>query len=192
MTIMAVLPGILRALWSVLFPAQYIQARLVSRFVLCCIVLAAQVFVKPALGEVFMGAKVGKMMVDDNSSTDPINIAANIGYEFDTWLADLSLVGEINRTVDSGKTNQGDKLDFDSNGIFLFWKTAGTIFVTLRGGVAQTETKSGNDSSDSNGLLIGGSIGTVIGQTRLQFEYKSLAGDANFIGIGLEFWLPTN
>ncbi len=81
----------------------------------------AILFVVPAFADVFIGAKLGTMMVDVPSSTDPINLAVDIGYEFDSLLADLSLVGEINRTMSSGTTNQGDELEFESDAIYLVW-----------------------------------------------------------------------
>lgn len=175
-----------------LFSARNIRAQIFSSFVLHNIILITIVFSTPAIGDVFMGAKVGKMMVDDPTKTDPINIAVNIGYELDTDLADLSLVGEVNRTINSGKTRHGSELDFESNSIFLVWKTTGSLFVTLRGGVVQNELNTDRASRESNGILIGGSLGTVIGRTRLQLEYTSLAGDANFFGIGLEIGVWTN
>ncbi len=145
------------------------------------------VFVTPAIGDVFVGAKIAKMKVDVSSSSDPVNIAASVGYEFDSLLADLSLVGEVSRTMSSGSVSQGDDLEFEAESLYLVWKSTRSLFASLRGGVVQNETIVGDTSRDSNGILIGGSVGIVIGKTRLQIEYTSLAGHADFIGIGLEY-----
>lgn len=145
------------------------------------------VFVTPAIADVFVGAKIGIMKVDVPSSSDPTNIAASIGYEFDSLLADLSLVGEVSRTMSSGSVSQGDDLELEAESLYLVWKSTRSLFASLRGGVVQNETIVGNTSIESNGILIGGSVGIVIGKTRLQIEYTSLAGDADFLAIGLEF-----
>ena len=151
------------------------------------ILFIAILFAVPAQGDVFIGAKVGRMLVDTPSSKDPTNTAVILGYEIDSMLADFSLVGEINRTMSSGKTNQGDELEFESEAIYLVWKTTRSLFVTLRGGVVQNEIITGSTSNRSDGILVGGSVGIVMGRTRLQIEYTSYAGDANFLSLGLEF-----
>lgn len=163
------------------------QARSISNLVQSIIVFITILFATPAIGDLFIGAKIGKVMVDVPSSSDPTNIAASIGYGFDSLLADLSLVGEVNRTMSSGTTSQGDDLEFESEAVYLVWKSTRSLFATLRGGVVQNETITGSTSLKSNGILIGGSVGLVIGKTRLQLEYTSLAGHADFLAIGLEF-----
>jgi hypothetical protein len=127
------------------------------------------------------------MKVDIPSNTNPTNIALNLGYEIDALLADLSLVGELNRTVSSGETSHGDKLKFESNGIYLAFKTTGALFVTLRGGFVQNKIIAGNTTRRGDGIALGGGIGIVAGRTRLQIEYTSFAGDANYLSLGLEF-----
>ena len=163
------------------------QARSISNLVQPVIVFITILFATPAIGDLFIGAKIGKMMVDVPSSSDPTNIAASIGYEFDSLLADLSLVGEASRTMSSGRTSQGDDLEFESEAVYLVWKSTRSLFASLRGGVVQNETMIGNASLESSGILMGGSVGFVIGKTRLQLEYTSLAGHADFLAIGLEF-----
>lgn len=164
-----------------------IQARSILDLVRPVIFFITILFAAPATADLFVGAKIGVMMVDVPSSSDPANAAVSIGYEFDSLLADLSLVGEASRSMNNGTASQGEDLEFESEAVYLVWKSTRSLFASLRGGVVQNEAITGNTSHESNGILIGGSVGIVIGKTRLQLEYTSLAGDADFLGIGLEF-----
>lgn len=185
------LMNVILILWDdlrfMLTDACQISVQTVRRCIKPVLFLITILFSQTAIGEVFIGAKVGKMMVDVPASTDPDNFAMNIGYEFDTLLADLSIAGEINRTMSSGTTDLGDELEFESEAVYIIWKSTRSLFATLRGGVVQDETISGSTSLKRNGILIGASVGIVIGKTRLQVEYTSHAGHADFLGIGLEF-----
>ena len=164
-----------------------VRGNSVSIFFQSVILFLVVLFAVPAHADMLVGAKIGHMKVDIPSSTDPTNVAVNMSYEFDSLLADLSLVGEINRSVSSGKTSQGDELKFQSDGIYIAWKTTRSIFVTLRGGIVQNKIITGNTLHRDDGILAGCGIGLVIGKTRLHIEYTSLAGDANFLSLGLEF-----
>ena len=159
----------------------------ITRLLRSAILFTTLLFTVPAAGAMFIGAKLGPVMVDTPSSSDPINIAVNLGYEIDTLMADLSLTGEINRTVSRGETNYGDELMFESNGIYLVFKTTRSFFVTFRGGVVQNKIIAGSTSRRNNGISLGGGIGMVVGRTRVQIEYTSITGDANYLSLGLEF-----
>lgn len=141
----------------------------------------------PATADVFTYIKLGVMDVDVSAKSDPVNLALDLGYELDSDLADLSLVAEINRSIDKGRTRQGDDLEFESNGLYLVVKTTRSLFASFRVGVVENKIIEGSSSTRSNGVAIGGGIGVVIGRTRLQIEYLSLAGDANYFTIGLQF-----
>ena len=135
----------------------------------------------------FIGLKLALMDVDGKVKEDPLNVAVNFGYSLDTWIADLSVVAEHNHTVDSGETRQAEKLELNANAVYLLWKTTRSMYVSLRAGAVCNEIIEAGNSRDNSGLLLGVGIGQVIGRSRLQIEYTSLAGDATFLGIGLEF-----
>ena len=164
-----------------------VRAASITRFLQSVILFTSLLFTAPAAGEMFIGAKLGPMTVDAPSRSNPINLAVNLGYEIDTLMADLSLTGEINRTISSGDSSNGDELTFRSNGIYLVFKTTRALFVTFRGGVVQNEIIAGSRSRRHNGISLGGGIGMVVGRTRVQIEYTSIAGDANYLSLGLEF-----
>ena len=115
-----------------------------------------------------------------------MNAAIYAGYEFDSLIADLSLIGEVSRTVDSGQVGNGDDFDFEAESAYILWKSTRSVFVTVRGGVVQHKIISGAGCRRDDGMLLGVGVGVVIGRTRLQIEYTKLAGDADFTGIGLE------
>jgi hypothetical protein len=138
-------------------------------------------------GDIIIGAKIAKMDLDIPSNKDPLNIAVNMGYEFDSLIADLSLIAELSRTGKSGEAVGGGELDFESESAYILWKTTRSVFVTLRGGVVKNKIITGDAYHRGDGVLLGASVGVVIGRSRLQIEYTSLAGDADFFGVGLEF-----
>lgn len=159
----------------------------ISRVMQTTILLTAIGFTEPVSAELFMGVKIGTMNVDGESRSDPKNYALNLGYELDTLVAPLSVVGEINRSFDKGKTNSGESLEFESNGIYLELKTTRAVFASLRVGIVQTEIIEGSDSNSEEGLTIGAGVGVIVGKTRFKVEYINLAGEAEFINLSMEF-----
>lgn len=144
-------------------------------------------FSASASADKFVGFKLVSPEMDKGATDNPLNLAINFGYMLDTWVADLSLIAELNRTVDKGSTQLGEELELNANAIYLLWKTTRSMYASLRAGVVQNEVVEVGDSRYKTGILLGASIGQVIGRTRVQIEYTSLAGDARFFGISLEF-----
>lgn len=159
----------------------------VSRVIQAISLLIVLGFTQPASAEFFMGVKLGPVNVAGDSRSNPNNYALNLGYELDTLVAPLSVVGEINRSYDKGETNSGESLEFESNGIYLEFKTIHAVFAALRVGIVQTEIIEGGDTDSEEGLAIGGGVGVIVGRTRLKLEYTNLAGEAEFINLSLEF-----
>jgi hypothetical protein len=156
-------------------------------FFSCVFLLASCLFALPACAEMFFGVKTGSMMVDVPTDKNPWNVALNLGYRFDTQLADLSLAGEVNRTVREGETRGGEDLEFESEAIYLVYRTPRSLFVSLRGGFVQDNVIIAGNSSRDDGLLVGAGFGIVAGKTLIQLEFTSIAGDANFLSLSLEF-----
>lgn len=141
----------------------------------------------PAAADLFTYFRLGNVNVDGISSSNPLNLALDLGYELDSDFADMSIVGEINRTIVSGEIRRDGDLEFESNGLYLMFRTTRSLFATFSIGAAQNKIIAGGVSSSKTGLALGGSVGIVIGRTRFQIEYTSLAGDADFLSIGLLF-----
>ena len=161
--------------------------KLVARLVSCVSLFAACLFALPAYADMYFGVKTGSMMVDIPTDRNPWNFALNLGYRLDTRLADLSLAGEINRTLREGETRNGENLEFESEAVYLVWKTPRSLFVSLRGGIVRDKIIIGSNASRDDGLLLGAGFGGVVGKTFIQIEYTSIAGDANFLSLSLEF-----
>jgi len=153
----------------------------------CVFLFAACLFALPVCAEMFFGMKTGSMMVDVSTDKNPWNLALNLGYRLDTRLADLSLAGEVNRTVREGETRRGEDMEFESEAIYLVYRTPRSLFVSLRGGIAWDKVIIDGKSSRDDGLLLGAGFGIVAGKTLIQIEYTSIAGDANFLSLSLEF-----
>lgn len=155
---------------------------------LCCFILfAACLFTLPVFADTYVGVKAGLMMVDVSSDRDPINLALNLGYRLDTRLVNTSLVGEVNRTLRDGETGRGDDLEFESDAVYLVLRTPRSMFVSARGGWARDKVISGGDVDRNDGLLWGVSIGGIVGKTLIHLEYTSIAGDAEFLALSIEF-----
>ena len=163
------------------------ENKTVVGFFSCALLFAACLFTLPACADMFFGVKTGSMMVDVSTDKNPINLALNIGYRLDTRVADLSLAGEVNRTLREGETRRGEDLEFESEAIYLVYRTPRSLFVSLRGGIAWDKVVIDGNSSRDNGLLVGAGFGIVAGKTLIQIEYTSIAGDANFLSLSLEF-----
>jgi hypothetical protein len=127
------------------------------------------------------------MMVDVSSASNPGNMAVYLGFQLDTQLADISLAGEVNRSFSKGETRGGGDLEFESEALFLRIRTTSSLFVSLRGGYVRDKIVTGRDARRDDGILLGGGIGVVSGRTRILIEYTSVAGDADFLSLGLEF-----
>lgn len=135
----------------------------------------------------FVGIKLAPLEIEGPEPDDPLNLALNFGYALDSWIADLSLVAELNYTIEEGRTTQGEDLELNAHAVYLSWKTTRSMYVGLRVGAVQNEIVRGRNSDYKTGPFISASVGQVIGRTRLVIEYTSLAGDARFYGISLEF-----
>ena len=128
--------------------------KLVARLVSCFSLFAACLFALPAYADMYFGVKTGSMMVDIPTDRNPWNFALNLGYRLDTRLADLSLAGEINRTLREGETRNGENLEFESEAVYLVWKTPRSLFVSLRGGIVRDKIIIGSNASRDDDLFI--------------------------------------
>ena len=153
---------------------------------LTALFLLAMTVATPVSADWYTYVKAGPMNVD-SASSNPFNLALDLGYDLDSDFADMSLVAEINRSVDRGDSKDGGDLEFESNGLYLVFRTTRSLFATFSVGVVDNKTIDDRGTDSSDGFALGGSVGIVIGRTRLQIEYTSIAGDANFFSIGLAF-----
>lgn len=151
------------------------------------IFLVTMLIAVPAAADPFTYVRLGGVNVEGSSRNNPLNLALNIGYELDSYVADLSLAAEINRTIDDGEANHGGDLEFESNGLYLIYKSTRSLFVTGRIGVVENKIIKRGNTEHSDGFALGGGIGVVIGRTRLQLELTSYTGHARFFTLGLQF-----
>ncbi len=151
------------------------------------IFLATLSIAAPAAADAFTYVKLGGVNVEGSSKDNPLNLALNFGYELDSYVADLSIAAEINRTVDDGEANRGGGLEFESNGLYLIYKSTRSLFAVARIGLVENKIIKRGNTERSDGFALGGGIGVVIGRTRLQLELTSYTGHAKFFTLGLQF-----
>jgi len=141
----------------------------------------------PAAADAFTYVRLGGVNVEGSSRDNPLNLALNFGYELESYVADLSLAAEINRSIDDGEANRGGELEFESNGIYLVYKSTRSLYVVGRIGVVENKIIKRGNTERSDGFALGGGIGVVVGRTRLQLELTSYTGHAKFFTLGLQF-----
>lgn len=151
------------------------------------LLLWAAIIAAPVAADVFTYAKLGKVNVEGVTRQDPLNLTLNLGYEMDSYLADLSLAAEFSRSIDSGKSSRGDDLEFESNGLYLVYKSTRSLFASFRLGVVDYKTIKGSAVRENDGISLGYGIGIVIGRTRLQIDYTLFPGEEDQITLGLQF-----
>lgn len=153
----------------------------------CFIFIVAMLFAIAADADSLVYLKLGNMNLDGKQKDHPLNLALNLGYELDNYVADFSIAAEINRSVDDGKLKSGGDLEFESNGVFLVYKSTRSLFVIGRIGYVENKIIERGSAERSNGVSLGGGIGVYIGRARVQLEFVSYAGDANQLSLGLQF-----
>lgn len=161
--------------------------RFVVGIFICILLSAAQLLTAPARAELLLGIKAGRMDIDMPARNNPWNIAAHLGFQLDNRRNDLSLVGEVNRTVDEGRVRGGGDLEFESEAVFLRARTTSSLFASFRFGIVRYEIVTDGDSRGDDGLLLGGGVGVIAGRTRIQLEFTSMGRDADFLSLNIEF-----
>ena len=151
------------------------------------LLIATSLLTFPAGADWSLGLRTGAMDVDVAGRDDPVNLAIFADYQIDNRLVDLSLGGEVNRSISDGKTRAGADLEFESEAVYAEIRTTSSLYVSLRCGYLQDKIIIGNDTRRDEGFLVGGGIGFVSGRARIRFEYTNMAGDADFLSLSLQF-----
>jgi hypothetical protein len=151
------------------------------------IFLAILLIAAPAAADAYTYVRLGGVNVEGSSRDNPLNLALNFGYELDSYVADLSIAAEINRTIDDGEASRGGELEFESNGLYLIYKSTRSLFAVARIGLVENKIIKRGNTERSDGFALGGGIGVVIGRTRLQLELTSYTGHAKLFTLGLQF-----
>lgn len=140
----------------------------------------------PASADWFFGAKTGPMIIDVSGSgvSDPVNTGVVVGYDIGAVVADLALEAEITTTTGDGKIS-GDKVDLDTQALYLAIRTGGPIYFKAKGGFLQVDGPGGTDSGASYGIGVGFGIG--IAQLELEYTQTSVDPDLAFVSVGVQF-----
>ena len=159
-------------------------AAAVRRLLAACLLFA---FAAPVAADVSFGLRLGTMEMDRSARDDPDNLALFLAFPLDNRYVDLSLGAEVSRSISDGKNRRGEDLEFESEALYLEVRTTSSMFVSLRGGYLRDKIIAGNRSHRDDGFLLGGGIGFVAGRARVRLEYTDMGGDADFLGLSLQF-----
>lgn len=131
-----------------------------------------------AAGDMYFGAKTGKMMVD--GASDPTNASLMLGYELGVVAGDLGIEGEIGTSIDESS----DGREIDTAAAYLAFRTAGPIYLIAKGGAAYIDPSDGDSETNSSyGLGLGFSVGLL----QLEAEYTRLHDDVDYLSLGVRF-----
>ena len=150
-------------------------------FLVLCLLVA------PAHADFYLGLRLGDMNIDGPTRENPTNAALYLGYQLDNRLADVSIAAEVNRSTRRGETRSGEDLEFESEAIYVEVTTTSSLFATFRTGYLYDNIVIDDRSDRGSGLLLGAGIGFVSGSARFRLEFTRMAGDADFISLGVQF-----
>lgn len=142
----------------------------------------------PASADWFFGAKTGPLIFDSSFiKDDAVNTGVMVGYDLGVVLGDLAVEGEYTTTTGDGEfEGAGGKFDVDTTAVYLAFRTAGPIYLKVKGGYLQVDGDVDSDSGASYGAGVGFGIG--IAQLELEYTQTSLdAADVAFVSVGVQF-----
>jgi hypothetical protein len=137
-------------------------------------------------GDMYFGAKTGPMMIDVSGVSDPTNAGILVGYELGVVVGDLAVEGEFTTTIDEGKSG-GNEVDIDTMALYLAFRTAGPVYLKLKGGVLRQELDAGAGSESDSGMSYGIGVGFGLGIGQLELEYTEVDDDVTFVSFGIQF-----
>ena len=140
----------------------------------------------PASADWFFGAKTGPMLIDVGGFSDTTNTGVVVGYEIGVVVADLALEGELTRTTSDGKF-AGNKVEVDTQALYLAFRTGGPIYFKAKGGLVNEEVTVGSTSETDSGVSYGIGLGFGIGIAQLELELTAIESDIAFLSVGVQF-----
>lgn len=151
--------------------------------------VGAQAAMSDLTGSPYVGAKVGKFMLDESGLDDPTAFGAYAGYNFTPNVGvEVEYVGSSDETV------SGTDLDYNlkSYGVYGTYRYAfptTNIYAKGKLGLAKTELEvdqaNGSFTSDDSGLVGGVGVGyNVTPAVAVELEYDFLASDVDLLTIG--------
>lgn len=148
--------------------------------------LLGMVIAAPASAGWFFGAKTGPMMIDTNGVSDTNNVGVVVGYDLGVAVGDLAVEGEVTTTVSSGDF-LGYDVDVDTQALYLAFRTAGPIYLKVKGGLLNEEVSIGSISESDSGMSYGVGVGFGIGVAQLELEVTQIEQDVTFLSVGVQF-----
>jgi hypothetical protein len=151
------------------------------------LLVTATLIATRAPADVFLGVKAGSMDVNVSGAGNATNAGLTLSYDLDVLHADLGVAAEITRTADAGETRDGGDVEVETNALYLTFKTPGTVYFKLRGGLMEEFVTTGNGSHRETGMSLGSGLGVNIGRVRAAIEYTTGAETADYLSFGVKF-----
>jgi hypothetical protein len=158
-----------------------------QRSTLCALLLSTGLLVATsASADIYIGAKTGPMMIDASGVDDPVNTAVMLGYEQGFILGDVGVEAEISRTASDGEF-AGNKVEVDTEALYLAVRTPGVVYFKARAGILHEEVSIGSASEDDTGASMGVGLGFGLGILQIEIEYTVVEEDIDFLSVGIKF-----
>lgn len=156
-------------------------------------------FGETADGQWLAGIKLGSVTNDNPRFDDATNATLVLGYQFSRIIGDrgtASVEFEIGDSISDGdlRTTANGEWGVQTLGVYLTYRSPGTIYFKGKLGVQDTDVQTRNsgsinlDRSDAN-FAYGAGLGIVLGRDQninLEVEWVGVSGDndLNFFNIG--------
>jgi hypothetical protein len=132
----------------------------------------------------YFGVKGGLMDPDAGGNDQALNVGALVGYKlFDNQNGALALEAEFTTTLVDGDVAGGGEWDVDTLAAFLAFRSAGDVYLKLKGGYADQDPSGGSVSSDS-GFAAGFGVGwRTSKKAGFEIEYTKF-DNLDFVSFG--------
>ena len=140
----------------------------------------------PAVGDWYLGARLGSVRVDPGQSGDPLNLAVLAGYAQPAGGGDLALEAEIGASIDDGGIS-GEPLKVSTRGLYAAYRSGGLIYFKARAGVSENEVRPRGLVSDRARAAVGIGAGLGIELMQLELEYTRFEGELAFFSLAIQF-----
>lgn len=127
---------------------------------------------------------------DDSFDFDFSDTAVNVGGTWGhrlSWFDGLSTEVEVTTTLAEGDFN-GPDYSLTTAAGYAAWRSSGSLYIRLRGGLLYERAEVGNVSSNDAGLSFGGGLGWEMAEGHtLEFDYTLIESDVHFFSVGYRF-----
>lgn len=157
---------------------------MVTAVALCSALIASP----PVMAGWYVGVKTAEVNVDRPGVGNPTNVGVKLGRQWGVVAGDIGIEGEVSRTNDDARLGSS-KVDVDTEGLYVAFRSAGPVYVIARGGMARRKLTIGSQSDTQSGESYGFGMGFSLALIQIELEYTQLpkGTDVSMVSLGIQF-----